>query len=95
MGLKSRTKGKSGEREIAALVRDLTDWDVKRRVRQYEAIRGWRPWELSTGPATDEGKAVASQNALKRGLRSAEWLADLKRVNDLLRACRDRRGRSV
>lgn len=32
--MKPRTKGKSGEREIAALVRDVTGWDVKRRVRQ-------------------------------------------------------------
>jgi len=47
MGKKSRTKGKSGEREIAVLVRDLTGWDVKRRVRQYEGdsdlegVPGW------------------------------------------------------
>jgi hypothetical protein len=32
---------------------------------------------------------MSSQNALKHGLRSTEWLADLKRVNDLLRACRE------
>ena len=36
MGLKSRTKGKAGEREIAALIRDLTGWDVKRKVRQLD-----------------------------------------------------------
>jgi hypothetical protein len=36
MGMKSRTKGKVGEREIAAIVRDLTGWDVKRRVRQLD-----------------------------------------------------------
>ena len=36
MGMKWRTKGKTGEREIAALIRDLTGWDVKRRVRQHE-----------------------------------------------------------
>ncbi|MFX1761908.1 hypothetical protein PWP93_04800 [Paraburkholderia sp. A1RI-2L] len=47
MGLKSRTKGKAGEREIAALVRELTDWDVKRRVRQHDGdsdldgVPGW------------------------------------------------------
>lgn len=47
MGLKSRTKGKAGEREIAALVRDLTGWDVKRRVRQHDGdadldgVPGW------------------------------------------------------
>lgn len=47
MGKASRDKGKSGEREIAAIVRDLTGWDVRRRVRQHdgdsdlEGIPGW------------------------------------------------------
>lgn len=36
MGMKSRTKGKSGEREIAALIRDLTGWNVRRKVRQLD-----------------------------------------------------------
>lgn len=42
-----RNKGKAGEREIAALVRDLTGWDVRRRVRQHdgdsdlEGVPGW------------------------------------------------------
>lgn len=31
-----RNKGKSGEREIAAIIRDLTGWDVRRRVRQHD-----------------------------------------------------------
>ncbi|MEY4635649.1 MAG: hypothetical protein RJA55_1447 [Acidobacteriota bacterium] len=30
-----RTKGKAGEREVAAIIRDLTGWDVQRRVRQH------------------------------------------------------------
>lgn len=43
----SRTKGQTGEREIAALVADLTGWTVKRRVRQHqgdtdlEGVPGW------------------------------------------------------
>lgn len=47
MGAMQRTKGQAGEREIAALIRDLTGWDVKRRVRQHdgdsdlEGIPGW------------------------------------------------------
>lgn len=36
MGMKSRMKGKSGEREIAALIRDLTGWNVRRKVRQLD-----------------------------------------------------------
>lgn len=47
MSATSRTKGQTGEREIAAIVRDLTGWDVRRRVRQHEGdsdlegIPGW------------------------------------------------------
>ena len=47
MGLKSRSKGKAGEREIASLIADLTGWDVRRRVRQHEGdsdlegVPGW------------------------------------------------------
>ena len=65
-------------------------WTPERRAKQAEAIKRWKPWEQSTGPRTNAGKAEASQNALVHGLRSAEWLEDLKRVNDLLRACRER-----
>ena len=42
-----RSKGKSGEREIAGILRDLTGWDVQRRVRQHDGdsdlvgIPGW------------------------------------------------------
>jgi len=65
-------------------------WTPERRAKQAEAIKRWKPWEQSTGPKTDEGKAEAAQNATKHGLRSAEWLEDQKRVKDLLRACRER-----
>ncbi|CAG9273336.1 conserved hypothetical protein [Paraburkholderia unamae] len=47
MGTMQRRKGGSGEREIAALVRDLTGWDVRRRIRQHEGdsdiegVPGW------------------------------------------------------
>ena len=47
MSAMQRNKGASGEREIAALVRDLTGWDVRRRVRQHagdsdlEGVPGW------------------------------------------------------
>jgi len=42
-----RTKGQAGEREAAALMRELTGWDVRRRVRQHaddsdlEGVPGW------------------------------------------------------
>ena len=38
-------------------------WTPERKAKQAEAIRRWKPWERSTGPKSDEGKRVASQNA--------------------------------
>lgn len=46
-------------------------WTLERRRKQAEAIKSWKPWTRSTGPKTEEGKAAASQNALKHGARSA------------------------
>ncbi len=46
-GRGSRTKGQSGEREVAAIIRELTGHDVRRRVRQHqgdsdlEGLPGW------------------------------------------------------
>lgn len=43
----SRDKGKRGEREVAAIIKDLTGWDVKRKVRNLvgesdlEGVPGW------------------------------------------------------
>lgn len=34
-----------------------------------ELIRKWRPWEKSTGPRTEAGKAAVAQNAFKGGER--------------------------
>ena len=47
MSAMQRNKGKAGEREIAGLIRDLTGWDVQRRVRQHDGdsdllgVPGW------------------------------------------------------
>ena len=44
-----RRKGQSGELEVCGLIRDLTGWDVKRKVRNHahdfdlEGIPGWAP----------------------------------------------------
>ena len=35
MSAMSRTKGQAGEREVAAIIRELTGHDVRRRVRQH------------------------------------------------------------
>jgi hypothetical protein len=65
-------------------------WTPEERERQAMLIRQWKPWQQSTGAKTAEGKRNSSQNALKHGLRSAEWLTESKLVNDLLREGRKR-----
>lgn len=44
-------------------------WTAERRIKQAEAIQRWKPWEKSTGPLTDDGKARVAQNAYKGGKR--------------------------
>ena len=52
-------------------------WTLERRARQAALIRTWRPWEQSTGPRTDEGKAQTARNAFEGGHR--EMLRALSR----------------
>ena len=42
-------------------------------------IRETRPWEHTTGPRSDAGKAAAAQNALKVGLHT-EDMRELRRL---------------
>jgi len=44
-------------------------WTEERRLRQSELIQTWQPWANSTGPRTSAGRAKASQNAFKGGIR--------------------------
>ena len=59
-------------------------WTPERRARQAVLIRNWRPWELSTGPRTPEGKARVSRNADKGDTRGM--------LRKLSRALRELRG---
>jgi hypothetical protein len=43
---------------------------LEHRARQSTAIQQWRPWEHSTGPKSEEGKARVSRNAYKGGTRA-------------------------
>lgn len=54
-------------------------WTDERRARQAALIRNWRPWEHSTGPRTEAGKAVASQNVLIGEQRRRAALAEARR----------------
>ena len=53
-------------------------WTQERKARQAARIRGWRPWEKSTGPRTPNGKAKVSRNAYKGG--TCRSLKELRRA---------------
>jgi len=55
-------------------------WSPERRARQAVLIRGWQPWQRSTGPKTEAGKARCSMNALKHGCRGRAYLQTASRV---------------
>lgn len=61
-------------------------WTQSRKAKQRKAIYRWRPWEKSTGPKSDAGKARVSSNALKHGLRSKAFEAECRRVRHALEA---------
>ena len=66
MSAMQRTKGAGGEREIAMIVRDLTGWDVRRRVRQHEGdsdLEGVPGWSVE----------VKRHRAASRGDIAAWW----------------------
>lgn len=60
-------------------------WTPERRLRQAELIQRWQPWKNSTGPRSKEGKRVVARNARKHGMRSAEWNAERRAINEALR----------
>jgi hypothetical protein len=64
-------------------------WTPERRAKQAALIHTWRPWEHSTGPRTDQGKARTAQNGFK-GARWLELRQMLKVVNAVLREQRSK-----
>ena len=60
------------------------------RARQSAAIRQWRPWEHSTGPKSEEGKARVSRNAYKGRTQAARTRNLCRKLGDSL--ARDRFG---
>lgn len=58
-------------------------WTLEHRRAQAQRIHQWRPWEKSTGPKAEQGKATSARNAWKGGQRPA-----LRELARLLRAQR-------
>ena len=67
-------------------------WTPERRARQAEMIRQWRPWEQSTGPVTEAGKAKSAANAKTSGVRAAR--REVREVMALIREY-DRQEREI
>ena len=65
----------------------LNGWTLKRRAKQAELIRQWKPWEKSTGPMSVEGKERVATNAWRGGHR-AELRELTKMVNAEIRNTR-------
>lgn len=66
----------------------MNRWTVERRARQSELIRTWKPWEMSTGAKTDEGKSRVSKNAWKGNHR--QQIRDMTRmVNQEIRRAKE------
>ena len=42
-------------------------WTLERRARQAQAIRRWKPWERSSGPQSEAGKAKSESPELPLG----------------------------
>lgn len=58
-------------------------WIPERRAKQAKLIRQWRPWEKSSGPKTEAGKAKVARNAGKGG--------DWRMLRDLARTLREQK----
>ena len=72
-----RSKGKVGEREIAALIREHTGWDVQRRVRQHDGdsdLVGVPGWAVE----------VKRHAASPRGQIGAWWRQTVEQATGLL-----------
>ena len=76
-------------------------WTPERCRRQSELIQSWRPWEKSTGPRSDEGKAKVARNAWKGGQRelmrqfAAEMRQELASVADAFATFEDAAGLTI
>ena len=54
------------------------------RALRAELIRRWKPWEKSTGPKSEVGKAKVAQNGFRGGAREA--LRDARKLEQLMAA---------
>ena len=88
MGLKSRRKGANGELEIAGIIRDLTGWDVRRKVRQHDGdsdLEGVPGWSVEV-----KRHATASRGEIRKWWEQAVMQAPDARARPVLFYRRDK-----
>ncbi len=63
------------------------NWSPESRERMRRLIMARKPWEQSTGPRSQEGKAKLSLNAYKGALRPAarELIRQIRRCEEFAR----------
>ena len=88
MGLKSRRKGANGELEIAGIVRDLTGWHVRRKVRQHDGdsdLEGVPGWSVEV-----KRHATASRGEIRKWWGQAVIQSEQDKSNPVLFYRRDK-----
>ncbi len=58
----------------------VRQWTEEQKKAQAEKIREYKPWLMSGGAHTDEGKKKSSQNALKTGEYTADKVKERKDI---------------
>lgn len=67
----------------------MNGWTAERKARQAELIRTWEPWRKSTGPKSDEGKAISAANSTVHGMRSQECFKSFRELKAFITQCRN------
>ena len=65
------------------------NWTEEQKRQQSQRIQTWKPWESSTGPRTKQGKAIASRNSLKHGMRSQQAIVSSQEAQEYLKQARE------
>ena len=66
----------------------MRHWTPEERQAQSALIHAVKPWLLSTGPRTAEGKERSRMNARKHGLYSREFTLYKRLMREMNRSCK-------
>lgn len=87
MSAMQRNKGKAGEREVAAILKELTGKDVRRRVRQHEGdsdLEGLPGWCVECKRYSNAAPALMASwwtQAVRQAQRTGTWPVLFYRLN--------------